>query len=161
MLKIGKNKAISLIYLLITLSILSLVYTSYSGYIIYRNKIRNLKIYKMYESNLKFRLIKKEKKLLNKSKNNFSYFNEYNFEKLIYKDYLTKSKGDYYIISINDIDAKELLPLSKDEKYKNLYVIYKKNILNENIYLKEIIQTITVDGKYYHKTIKIEILEHK
>ena len=133
----NKKKGISLLYVLIIMSFLTVFSISFLFYVRNKESINILEIKyldNLENRNIKSLLLEKEKEFAK----NDSYFTSSlvnnDYERLIYNNN-DQSIGGYKIIS----STKEL-PLDKNLKYENMTITYSKKILKETFYYVEVLE---------------------
>lgn len=155
-----KNSGVSLVYVLIVLSLISIFSVNFVYFVKQKSEINSIKNEQNTDVNKEYLLFLEEenaKKLVEDGAilDENSYFNtvkvENNgvieFEKLIYFNKGTESFGNFQIKKVIDNEGNEYnLPFEKNQVYKNLEVFYVKNVLNTELIYKEEINFKRIDA---------------
>ena len=174
-----KNRGVSLIYVLIVLSIITVFSFNFMYFV--REKVKINSLVKRERKVSKSFLIQKEEKNLERILKKGIYFNNENvnletrekyfdsnigidnlgkieIKKLIYLSSGFESVGEYRIKEVMDEDGNKYgIPLKENEVYRNLKIIYSRKILGEEIEYEE---KISFRRKSL-KEIEITIIESK
>ena len=138
-----KNRGVSLIYVLIVLSIITVFSFNFMYFV--REKVKINLLVKSERKVSKSILIQKEEENLERIMKKGIYFNNENvnlgkieIKKLIYLSSGFESVGGYRIKEVMDEDGnKYVIPLKENEVYRNLKIIYSRKVLGEEIEYEE------------------------
>lgn len=174
-----KNRGVSLIYVLIVLSIITVFSFNFMYFV--REKVKINSLVKSERKVSKSFLIQKEEENLERIMKKGIYFNNENvnletrekyfdsnigidnlgkteLKKLIYLSSGFESVGGYRIKEVMDEDGNKYgIPLKENEVYRNLKIIYSRKVLGEEIEYEE---KISFRRKSL-KEIEITIIESK
>lgn len=156
----GKNNGVSLVYVLIVLSVITVFSVSFIYFIKQKTEtafIKNKSETDVAKEYLLFLEEENAKKIAAKNPyfGMLDYFDSVKvesgdgteFQKLIFFNGSAESVGNFKIKKVSDSEGKEYaLPLEKNEVYRNLEVTYAKDVLGKELLFKEEVKFNRVDS---------------
>ena len=152
----NKKNGISLLYVLIIMSFISVFSTSFLLYVKNKegiNRLEKKSLSNAENKNIRGILLAKEKEFAKEENYFTSTIIGTNYERLIYQNTAT-SIGGYKIIN-----STKQLPLVANTKYENVTITYSKKVLQETFYYVETLEIIpnstgNVDIKVLSKELR-------